>query len=314
MRRESRARRTARFALGAVARLAIVAGLLIGSYVAFELWGTAIPAARAQDELSDQWETVEPVAPATTTTTTPDPAAPPGQAAEPLVDASLPVVGEPVATIEIPKINLKRVVVEGATLDQLRRGPGHFASTPLPGQAGNAAIAGHRTTYGQPFHNVDKLEPGDTIETTSVLGPATYRVSEVKIVDPSQTEVLEDAGDDRLTLVACHPKYSARQRIIVVAHLVDDPVPLIAGQEQAMVDAADSQADAVEEMATAEAPLARVVVPGLLLGVAILATWTASHLMWRRGSSLPARTVPWLVGSPVLAVCAWVFFSRLVVP
>ena len=114
----------------------------------------------------------------------------------------------------------------GVTVDQLKRGPGHYEETPLPGQAGNAAIAGHRTTYGAPFNRIDELEPGDEIVVTTVQGEFTYIVKEQLIVSPKQVEVLEDAGDNRLTLTACHPKYSARERIVVVSELAEDEEPL----------------------------------------------------------------------------------------
>jgi sortase A len=116
-------------------------------------------------------------------------------------------------------------VIEGVTLDDLKRGPGHYPDTPLPGQPGNAAIAGHRTTYGAPFNRINELEPGDEILITTVQGTFRYEVSDQLIVSPSEVAVLDDFGDNRLTLTACHPKYSARQRIVVVAAIVDEAAP-----------------------------------------------------------------------------------------
>jgi sortase A len=304
------AKRTVGFVVGAVARIAIVVGLLVGSFVAFDLWGTSVPAAKAQRQLSSEWKKIEEAPAPTVPVTTPPPANRP--ISTPLVEARLAKVGDPVATIEIPKIAVKRVVVEGATLDQLRRGPGHFPSSPLPGQAGNAAIAGHRTTYGQPFHNVDKLEAGDEIKTTTVLGPATYRVTGVTIVDPEQSEVLDDKGDNRLTLVACHPKYSARERIIVTAELVDEPAPMIVGQAEAM-DRAGKTSRQLEELTVAKPPRTPVVLAGLGVAALIAVAWSLSHLLWRRGHRLAVRAVPWLVCAAPLAMATWVLFGRLVV-
>ena len=113
-----------------------------------------------------------------------------------------------------------------SSLPDLKKGPGHYPESPLPGQEGNAAIAGHRTTYGAPFNRIDELEPGDEITVQTVQGEFTYVVKEQQIVSPDQVEVLEDKGDNRLTLTACHPKYSARQRIVVVAELAPDETPL----------------------------------------------------------------------------------------
>ena len=121
------------------------------------------------------------------------------------------------ARIRIPDIGVDKIVVEGVQVSDLKRGPGHYPDTPLPGQPGNAAIAGHRTTYGAPFNRLDELEPGDEILVTTAQGAFRYEVQRQLIVSPDQVEVLDDFGDDRLTLTACHPKYSARQRIVVVA-------------------------------------------------------------------------------------------------
>ena len=134
--------------------------------------------------------------------------------------------GEPTAHLRIPAIGVDKIVVEGVSLDDLKKGPGHYPETPLPGQEGNAAIAGHRTTYGAPFNRIDELEKGDEILVETVQGDFRYLVEEQLIVSPSQVEVLEDKGDNRLTLTACHPKYSARERIIVVATLAPDEVAL----------------------------------------------------------------------------------------
>ena len=144
-----------------------------------------------------------------------------------LVDLLFPAEGEPVGRIRIPRIGVDKVVVEGIGTEDLRKGPGHFDDTPLPGQAGNAAIAGHRTTYGAPFGDIDKLEPGDEIRVTTVLGEAVYTVAGTLIVSPEQVEVVGDYGDNRLTLTACHPKYSAAQRIIVWAMLQGPPTPTL---------------------------------------------------------------------------------------
>jgi len=111
------------------------------------------------------------------------------------------------------------VFVEGTAAPDLRRGPGHYPATPLPGQRGTVAIAGHRTTYGAPFHDVDQLRRGDRIELDMPYGRFTYRVERLRIVKPTAVEVTDAVGYDRLVLSACHPLYSAAQRIIVFARL-----------------------------------------------------------------------------------------------
>ena len=127
--------------------------------------------------------------------------------------------GDPLGRIRIPSIGVSEVFVEGTGTADLRRGPGHYPATSLPGRRGTVAIAGHRTTYGAPFHDVDDLRRGGRIELTMPYGRFTYRVERTRIVEPTATEVVEPAGYDRLVLSACHPLYSAAQRIIVFARL-----------------------------------------------------------------------------------------------
>jgi sortase A len=127
--------------------------------------------------------------------------------------------GDPLGRIRIPEIGASDVFVEGTDAGDLRQGPGHYPATPLPGQRGTVAIAGHRTTYGAPFHDVDDLDRGDRIELVMPYGRFTYRVERTRIVAPTATEVIDPVGYDRLVLSACHPLYSAAQRIIVFARL-----------------------------------------------------------------------------------------------
>ena len=132
-----------------------------------------------------------------------------------------PLPGDAIGHIEIPEANVDDFVVEGTDTENLRKGPGHYPETPLPGERGTAAIAGHRTTYGAPFRNVDKLKRGDRIFVDLPHGRFTYAVERTKIVDDSDFSVLDRVKHDRLVLSACHPLYSAAQRIIVFSRLID---------------------------------------------------------------------------------------------
>jgi sortase A len=131
-----------------------------------------------------------------------------------------PLEGDAIARIRIPAIGISEYVVEGTDLDSLRKGPGHYPETPLPGERGTAAIAGHRTTYGAPFRDIDQLKPGDRIIVDMRDGHFVYRVEESRIVDDEDLSVLEPVRYRRLMLSACHPLYSAAQRIIVYARQV----------------------------------------------------------------------------------------------
>ena len=127
--------------------------------------------------------------------------------------------GDPVGRIRIPDIDVNKVIVEGTDGGSLRKGPGHYPETPLPGIRGTVAIAGHRTTYGAPFRDLDKLEKLDEVVVEMPYGRFVYRVEKSEIVDPSATYVTRRVGYDRLVLTACHPKYSAAERIVIFARL-----------------------------------------------------------------------------------------------
>ena len=128
-------------------------------------------------------------------------------------------VGDPIGRLVMPSIGVSEVVVEGTDATGLRRGPGHYPATALPGERGTVAIAGHRTTYGAPFRHVDQLERGDRIELRMPYGRFAYRVERTRIVPSTELSVTDRVGYDRLVLTACHPLYSAAERIVVLARL-----------------------------------------------------------------------------------------------
>ena len=124
-----------------------------------------------------------------------------------------------VGRLTILSANINHYVVFGATSNKLEYGPGYILGTALPGSGGNFAIAGHRTTYGAPFGNLDKVQIGESIIFQTNTNQYEYRVIDVKIVSPEDNYVLENYGDDRITLTTCHPKFSARQRLVVIGQL-----------------------------------------------------------------------------------------------
>jgi sortase A len=128
--------------------------------------------------------------------------------------------GHAIGAIRIRKIGARYAIVQGTDTDSLRKGPGHYPKTSFPGQGGTVAIAGHRTTYGAPFNKVDKLKHGDDIELEMPYGRFIYAVDRTKIVEPTEVSVTDRVpGAEQLVLSACHPLYSASQRIIVFARL-----------------------------------------------------------------------------------------------
>lgn len=302
-------------ALGAIGRSFITAGVLILLFVVYQLWGTGIREAQAQHKLEDQFaEVLDEAAelPSTTTTTsttttsrtstsTTSTTAPP-ETAPPLEPVP---EGEPTARIRIPKIGVDKIVVEGVSLPDLKKGPGHYPETPLPGQQGNAAIAGHRTTYGAPFNRIDELVVGDEILVETVQGDFRYLVTEQLIVAPTQVDVLDDKGDNRLTLTACHPKYSARQRIIVVAKLAPDEIA-VPRPARAITDdgapAPSPRPPPLDDIDGAGAPA----LPAIVLGVLCAVIWLLAWALGRRWRKWPA----YALGLPFFGVALFFFFEE----
>jgi sortase A len=127
--------------------------------------------------------------------------------------------GEAIGRVVIPSIDLDIVFVQGTDTADLEKGPGHYASTAFPGQPGTTAIAGHRTTYLAPFRHLDGLDAGDRVRVEMPYANLTYRVEGTRIVEPTDVQILDRAGGQQLVLTACHPLYSASQRIAAFARL-----------------------------------------------------------------------------------------------
>lgn len=284
--------------LGFVGKTFIWVGTLILLFVAYQLWGTGLAEARAQGDLEDRFTELLDEAPD-------DPGGPVEE--DPTVDdgaattVAFPEVldGDPVARIVIPKIGVDKVVVQGVTRDDLKKGPGHYVGTPFPGQAGNAAIAGHRTTYGAPFHRVDELVPGDEIEVETVQGTFTYVVQETTIVRPSDVEVIADKGDNRLTLTSCHPKYSARERIIVSALLEEAPAP---------TPPTTAPVTEVTELDSIDGDARGSWTPVITWGALLAAIWLAFYAISRRWRRWPA----YLLGAVPFGVVLFIWYGAIV--
>jgi sortase A len=130
-----------------------------------------------------------------------------------------PEEGQAFGRLVVPRLGLSAVAVEGTDSSDLARGPGHYASTSMPGSGDVVAIAGHRTTYGHPFRHIDELRPGDTIEVQMPYGTYSYVVYGKRIVDDRNWSILRPRKFEKLVLTACHPLYSASQRYAVFARL-----------------------------------------------------------------------------------------------
>jgi sortase A len=127
--------------------------------------------------------------------------------------------GSPIGRIKIDRIGLNMVVLQGTNTGTLERGPGHYKVTPLPGQPGTVAIAGHRTTYLAPFRHINDIRDGDEIRLEMPYAAFTYVVQKHEIVDPADVGIINPVGYPRLVLTACHPLYSAAKRYAIFARL-----------------------------------------------------------------------------------------------
>jgi sortase A len=214
--------------IAAIGRALVTLGLLILLFVGYQLWGTGIFTARAQTNLKNDFKNEQAAygssttsslststtdtQPRPTTTTIPGPLFKPAP--------PIPAEGEVGGIIKIPKIGLNMAFVEGTSRDDLKKGPGHYPETAFPGTLGNAAIAGHRTTYLHPFYDIDKLVPGDRILIDTLAGHFTYAMTQQLIVKPTDIWVAAPTADAQITLTACNPKYSAAERIVIKGKLV----------------------------------------------------------------------------------------------
>ena len=208
-----------RRAAGVLGELLITAGLVVLLFAVYELWGTGFYTNAQQDtllsELTESWS--EP-APAATGT----------KAQKPVATAADVPIGKGMAVLRIPRFgDYAKVVVEGVGTEDLKRGPGHYPKTALPGEIGNFVVSGHRTTYGGPFNRIDELGAGDPIVVQTRDRWSIYRVTTTKVVPPTATDVIRPVPEQPgkkatkavLTLTTCHPEFSARQRLIVFAEL-----------------------------------------------------------------------------------------------
>jgi sortase A len=282
----------------------ITAGLVVLLFVAYQLWGTGIAEANSQRQLKRQFDQL--IARPSTTVTAPS------TATTPTTSAPVPPTGNAVAHLVIPKIGVDKFVVEGVGVSQLRKGPGHYSQTPLPGQQGNAAIAGHRTTYGAPFYRLNELRPGDDIYATTSSGHFRYSVTESKVVKPSDVSVLEATLDSRLTLTTCTPRYSASRRLVVVSQLIGTPAPgPPAGSSR--TPAGNGTAGQARDLGSGDSSAWP---PTILFGLLALGLWIVVRILAAR-SRKGLGWAPFLIGIPICLIPLWFFFenaSRLLPP
>jgi sortase A len=207
-----------------------------------------------------------------------------------------PLPGQAIATLSIPSIDLREVVVQDTTPELLQGAPGHLIDSPLPGSTGNSVILGRRITDGAAFRDLGELTTGDAITVVTPQGAFAYRVTQVVHVAPGEPDVLGPTPDARLTLVTSGSWFSSRSRLAVIAalqspRLAPAPVPLIPLRTDQLGQAGDS--DAIVSL-----------LPWAFAFVLALLAW--SHLRRRIGS----RWRRLLIATPPFAFILFFVFEN----
>jgi sortase A len=191
------ARRRPGWVLRLIGKTLLTAAFLLGAYILWLLWGTGFYYDRQQDRLLDQIQ---------------------ARVEEPRFRPGVVLPGQAYAILRIPSIGVNEVVVQGTAVEDLKAGPGHYQGTADPWDpTGRVGIAGHRTTYGAPFWDLDKVRRGDRIRVITELGTYDYVVTDRRDVLPTSTSVLGPTTEPSLVLTTCTPKFSAAMRLIVFA-------------------------------------------------------------------------------------------------
>jgi sortase A len=199
----------------------------------------------------------------------------------------------------IHKINLDAYIVQGVEDADLSEGPGHYPNTPMPGEPGNVAIAGHRTTYGAPFYDLNELTAGDQIFITTKAGTFLYVVDHSEVVDPTDVQVIDPTTTNELTLTTCNPRYEATTRLIVVANLTSIPVTPPSTVPAPIV--VKVSLGAGQKSAWPPTLAFAAICIGLWVVVRL---WAAHRRYW--------KWIPFLVGIPITAIPLWFLFQNVI--
>ncbi|HLI23451.1 MAG TPA: class E sortase [Acidimicrobiales bacterium] len=271
----------------------ITAGVIVLLFVAYQLFGTNLAEQASQNQLAREFQHA-----LAQGESNPRPAAAPAPAAGP----SRPVANA-IDHLVIPKIGVDKYVVQGVDEADLQMGPGHYPQTVMPGQIGNAGIAGHRTTFGAPFFRLNELAAGDPIELTNTAGRTfTYKVVRSEVVPPTDVGVLDNTpGVAQLTLTTCNPRFEAISRLVVVARLAADEHPLPAPPP---AQVASSTPPSLGQGNGGAWPA----VAGL--GAAVLVAWILVRLLINRTRRW-ARVGAYVGGIAVCLVPLWFLFENV---
>lgn len=278
--------------LSAAGRVTTILGVIVALFLAFEFYVSDLSEARSQRVLVTRFK--ESMKGGAFVASPPDAI---GQAEPEVAPPSGPAVGDPVAYLEIPDLDVGKVVVEGTGVEQTKKGPGHLVGSAMPGEVGKVVIAGRRTTYGSPLADIDRLGSGDPIIATTPEGRFTYLVEEVKTIAPGEPDVMGPSPTDNLlVLVTSAPEYLASERLVAIARLSGDALAL-----------PDASPMMVDEEALGLAGDTRAVTLVLLWGQALVIAAIVTWLLYRRWSAWST----YLITTPVTVALLFLLFENL---
>jgi sortase A len=296
-----------------VALWVVAGGLLLLAFVAYQLWGTALYETHAQSHLKSELTQLlhRPIPAAAPKPTEDGDTIGSGRevlASQTASSISQPLVGAAVGQLWIPRIGISDTIVQGVGDAQLEQGPGHYPGTALPGEVGNVAIAGHRTTYAHPFYNLDALASGDDIYVLTTQGYFRYTVTGSQIVSPNDTTVLDPTpGKATLTLTTCNPRYSAAQRLVVTAAFDGKAAEPLATTTtpKAITELAGETSSS--SLGGDSAPW----LPPLLWGLLTVAIGVGAYVLWRLSRLRVLRIVIVVAAVPLFLVALLVCFEHV---
>jgi len=207
-----------------------------------------------------------------------------------------PPIGAPVGILQLPTLGLQKVLVQGVTADQTKRGPGHDPTTPLPGQVNNVVVIGRRSTYGAPFRNLDQLKSGDPIVVYTSQGRFVYKVVGSAVVPLGSTSVTAPSTDDRITLITANPEYLWRSELVVVGLLESKPLASTENLRPRIPGAKPGLTSWVTPLA-----------PILIWGELFLLTLIAAGILYRVWRPVPA----YVLTTPILVASLYLLFENL---
>jgi sortase A len=210
--------------LRTLGKFLISVGVGVLLFVAWTLWGTGLAASRAQEGLEAEFNAAGTIG-----------VSQEGDEPIDVPDSFKPAPGDPVFRMRMPKIDFTQMVVEGVSTDHLKKGPGHYpdcrrgfdkplcteAKEVWPGELGRVIVSGHRTTYGAPFWDLNRMREGDEIRLETRWGDFTYEVTRAEVVPPNARDIANpDSKKPELVLTTCNPRFSASERLVVFAEMV----------------------------------------------------------------------------------------------